>query len=100
MWLYESDPCFSSPESPLLKEIRNGAFQPQTPEGCVRELKMLIEKLNRLSTFVACDHENNYVHVSGILKESKERMLAIIDNFLTLPETKRDAHYLAVGSRI
>ncbi len=100
LWLYESDDHFSGPESPLLREIRNGSFKPQTPEGSVRELRMLIEELNNLSTFLACDHQNNYVHVSGIVKEDKVDMLSVIDDFLTLPETKREAHYLAVGSRI
>jgi biotin synthase-like enzyme len=100
LWLYESDPHFSGPESPLLREIRNGSFNPQTPEGSVRELKMLIGELNNLSTFLVCDHENNYVHVSGTVKESKDQMLTIINDFLNLPETKRDAHYLTVGSQI
>ncbi|GJQ60845.1 MAG: radical SAM protein [Candidatus Scalindua sp. AMX11] len=100
LWLYEGDPHFSGPESPLLGEIRNGLFNPQTPEGSVQELKMLIEELNNLSTFLVCDHENNYVHVSGVVKENREQMLATIDEFLALPETKREVHYLAVGSHI
>ena len=100
LWLYESDTPYSSPENPLLKEIRIGSFTPQTPEGCVLELRMLIEQLHKLSTFVVCDHENNYVHVSGIMSENKDDMLATVDAFLALPKKKRDAHYLAVGSQI
>lgn len=100
LWLYERDLHFSRPEIPLLQEIRNGSFIPQTPEGTVRELKLLIEEFNNLSTFVVCDHGNNYVAVSGIVKESKDQMLATIDKFLAIPETERDAHYLAVGSHI
>ena len=61
---------------------------------------MLIEQLNSLSTFVTCDHENNYVHVSGIVSENKDDMLGTVNAFLALPKSMRDAHYLAVGSQI
>ena len=101
LWLYESDAQLSGPETPLLTEIRAGTFQPQTAEGTVLELKMLIEGLDdSLSTFAVCDHGNNYVHVSGSIKEDKKDMLATIDTFLALPESEREAHYSAVGSQI
>jgi len=101
LWLYESDTVFGGPESPLFDEIRAGTFIPQTPEGTVLELKLLLEKLDsHLDTFVVCDHQNNYVHVSGRVKGDKEEMLAAIDEFLALPEKDRAAHYEAVGSRI
>ncbi|BBO16247.1 elongator protein 3, MiaB family, Radical SAM [Candidatus Brocadia pituitae] len=100
LWPYESNTPFSGPESPLLHEIRTGNFIPQTPEGTVLELRLLIEQLHNLSTFVTCDHGNNYVQVSGRIDEDKQTMLAKIDAFLALPEREREAHYLAVGSRI
>ncbi len=101
LWLYGSDAQFSGPESPLLTEIRSGTFQPQTAEGTVLELRMLIEGLDdSLSTFVVCDHGNNYVQVSGSIKEDKKDILATIDAFLALPEGEREAHYSAVGSQI
>jgi len=101
LWLYQSDTVFSGPECPLFAEIRAGTFKPQTPEGSVLELKLLLERLdNDLATFVVCDHPNNYVHVSGRVKEDKGNMLAIIDEFLALPQKDREAHYLAVGSHI
>jgi hypothetical protein len=101
LWLYGSDAEFGGPECPLFEEIRSGEFKPQTPEGTVLELRLLLEKLgNNLSTFVACDHQNNYVHVSGFVSKDKGDMLATIDTFLALPESDREAHYNAVGSRI
>jgi biotin synthase-like enzyme len=101
LWLYESDTVFSGPECPLFEEIRTGTFRPQTPEGSVHELKLLLEKLdNHLDTFLVCDHQNNYVHVSGRIKEDKDVMLAAIDEFLALPKNDREAHYKVVGSRI
>lgn len=100
LWLYGSEPPFSGPGNPLLKDIRSGDFIPQTPEGNVLELKFFLEQLDNLVTFVTCDHENNYVRVSGIVKENKGDMLAEIDSFLALSRAEREAHYQAVGSRI
>ena len=101
LWLYQSDTVFSGPECPLYAEIRAGIFKPQTPEGTVLELQLLLQNLdNSLKTFIVCDHQNNYVHVSGRIKDDKEDMLAIIDEFLALPEKDREAHYRSVGSHI
>jgi hypothetical protein len=101
LWLYQSDTVFEGPENPLYKEIRAGTFVPQTPEGSVLELKLLLEKLDsHLATFIVCDHQNNYVHVSGTVKDDKKEMLTVIDEFLALPKKDRETHYQAVGSRI
>lgn len=100
LWLYGNESQFSGPGCPLFQEIHTGTFKPQTPEGSVLELRLLIEKLDRISTFIACDHENNYVQVSGCMKENKDEMLAAIDAFLALPAKDRETHYREVGSRI
>jgi hypothetical protein len=101
LWLYSSDNVLSGPECPLYKEIRAGNFKPQTPEGTVLELKLLLEKLDgRLATFLVCDHQNNYVRVSGMIKDDKADMLETVNEFLALPEKEREAHYRSVGSHI
>jgi len=101
LWLYQSDSFFSGPECPLFDEIRAGTFMEQTPEGTVLELKLLLEKLDdHLGTLLVCDHQNNFVQVSGMIRGDKQNMLAAIDEFLSLPPEKRERHYQAVGSRI
>lgn len=101
LWLYQRDTVFSGPECPLFEEIRAGTFKPQTPEGTVLELRLLLEKLdNNLATFLVCDHQNNYVHVSGRIADEKDNMLAMIDEFMALPEKDRMKHYEEIGSRI
>jgi len=101
LWLYESNTVFDGPECPLQAEIRAGNFLPQTPDGTVRELKLLLESLDsNLATMFICDHANNYVNVSGIVRDDKKDMLAAINDFLDLPESERRKHYQAVGSRI
>jgi hypothetical protein len=100
LWLYGENNLFDGSSCPLWHAIRNGTFIPQTPEGTVLELKLFLEQLEPLATFIASDHENNFVQVSGTVHEDKEEMLAEIDGFLALPVTERDAHYRAVGGRI
>ena len=100
LWLYGDDSGIGEAECPLWREVRAGTFVPQSPEGTVRELQLLLTSLADLSTFVACDHENNYVHVAGRLKEDRKVMLAEIEGFLARPVAQREAHYAAVGSRI
>lgn len=97
LWLYSQGP---DAECPLLQQVRNGSFLEQTPEGTVLEVKLLLELLEPLDTFFVCDHANNYINVSGLLKTDREDMLREIDDFLALPEERRQAHYTRVGSRI
>ncbi|MBU0730502.1 MAG: radical SAM protein [Proteobacteria bacterium] len=100
LWIYGENTPFGGPESPLIKKIRAGHFIPQTPEGTVLELKLLLEQLNSPATFLACDHENNYVHVSGSLADDQKEMLDEVNAFLARPEAERNAHYEKVGSKI
>ncbi|MHC4740938.1 MAG: radical SAM protein, partial [Planctomycetota bacterium] len=100
IWLYGGKDPEHFPECPLWQDIRSGAFVPQTPEGTVLELRLLIERLENVETFVTCDHANNYVSVHGRLPQDRSAMLKVIDRFLGLPETDRQAHYEAIGSTI
>ena len=99
LWLYTATDT-GGRECPLWKQMRDGSFVPQTPEGTVLELKMLVELLEPLNTFLACDHANNYVNISGHLNTDREEMLAEVDAFLSMPENRRLAHYHSVGSKI
>ena len=97
LWLYGKG---TDKECPLWEQVRDGSFVEQTPEGTVLEVKLLLEQLKPLNTFFACDHANNYINVSGLLKDDKGDMLEEIADFLALPEEQRQAHYKMVGSRI
>ncbi|MBW2328729.1 MAG: hypothetical protein JRF04_03785, partial [Deltaproteobacteria bacterium] len=59
-----------------------------------------LDLLEPLNTFFACDHANNYINVSGLLKDDKDDMLREVADFLALLEEQRQAHYEMVGSRI
>jgi hypothetical protein len=100
IWLYGGEGEDPSPECPLWQDIRSGAFIPQSAEGTVLELRRFIERLERVDTFVTCDHANNYVSVHGNMPHDRPAMLEVIDRFLQLPEEERQAHYEAIGSRV
>ncbi len=97
LWLYGEG---SAGECPLLQQVRDGSFIEQTPEGTVLEVKMLLELLSPLATFFACDHANNYITVSGYLRDDRDEMLRRVNDFLALPEERRQAHYAMTASRI
>ncbi len=100
IWLYTNDSPASGPGCPLWNEIHEGKFIPQTPEGTVLELQLFLELLDNITSFVTCDHANNYIQVSGQMMEDRDDMLAEINAFLSLPQVEREAHYEAVGSQI
>ncbi len=97
LWLHGTD---ADNGCPLWKEVGEGSFVEQSPEGTVREVRLLLELLRSLDTFFACDHANNYIQVSGLLAEDRDEMLAEVDAFLCLPPERRQAHYALIGSRI
>jgi hypothetical protein len=98
LWVYPESPY--GPGSPLLGEIAAGRFQPQSPEGTVLELQLLLQQLTAAGAEFTCDHENNYVKVKGQLPRDRLAMLAQIEAFLARPAREREQHYQEIGSRI
>ncbi len=75
--------------TPLHTEVENGDFTRATDEEILEEEKLLIEHLECHSNYVS-DHINNLLQeIEGKLPEDKERMLAVIDRFQTLPPEER-----------
>ncbi len=88
------------PHTKLAREIQSGNFQEQSPEGTVRELRLLIEGITVDGPHLTCDHANNYLSLHGALLKDKDSLLEDIDDFLGLAEETRQRHYRAVGSVI
>ena len=88
------------PYTKLAGQLGKGAFHEQTPEGTVKELRLLIDEITAEGPRLTCDHANNYLSLHGALLKDKQDMLDRIDDFLGLPEETRDRHYQAVGSVI
>ena len=88
------------PHTRLADKIKEGTFREQSPEGTVRELRLLVDEVTVDGPRLTCDHANNYVPLHGTLLADKQDMLDQIDEFLGLPEETRDRHYRAIGSVI
>ncbi len=88
------------PAAGLAREVAAGNFTEQTPDGSVKELRLLLREITADGVYLTCDHANNYVTVSGTLQEDKPAMLERVDNFLSLPDEDRQRRYQAVGNVI
>lgn len=100
LWLYEPDPVSGAPGCPLLTQVADGSFTPQSAEGTVLELALLLDLLQPSPTFLTCDHSNNVVQVHGRLDTDLEEMRREVRAFLTLPEAQRRLLYEEHRSRI
>lgn len=78
---------------PLYQQVQSGEFELRTPEEIVEEIKLFIENLEGITSYVASDHIGNMLQdVEGQLPQDKQRMLDAIDRFLDLESDER-LHY-------
>jgi hypothetical protein len=74
---------------PLFDEVKEGKFVRATDEEIVAEEKLLIENLDCHSYFIS-DHITNLLQeIEGQLPENKDKMLAVIARFQSLPAEER-----------
>jgi len=64
--------------TPILEEIRSGAFQILSPIEVLQEIYILIKEL-KVTSQVYSDHYTNYIHINGRLPEDKDTMLQTIE---------------------
>ncbi len=98
LWIFP--PSASGPGCPLLEESLHGRFQPQTAEGTILELQLLLENLKAEGSFLTCDHENNYVRIEGRLQADLAEMRLQVDSFLRQPTEVKQACYQQIDARI
>jgi radical SAM superfamily enzyme YgiQ (UPF0313 family) len=74
----------------LYDRMEKGEFQPLGDESVLKEIGLFIEHLDGIQSKLISDHIRNLLEeVEGKLPEDKERMLATIDRYLSLPERDR-----------
>jgi hypothetical protein len=75
---------------PLEERRRRGEFDPLTDLEMARELRLTVAGFEGIGSRVVSDHILNLLpEVEGKLPEDKEKMLAVIDRYLALPEEER-----------
>jgi radical SAM superfamily enzyme YgiQ (UPF0313 family) len=76
--------------TPLSDMVKNGTFRPPDEDSMVREIRTIIENLEGITATLVSDHILNLLEeVEGTLPGEKQRMLAIIDRYLSLPDDDR-----------
>jgi len=74
----------------LYDKMTEGSFEPLGEDDVVREIRMFIEALEGIGSTVVSDHILNLLEeVEGKLPEEKEKMIAVIDRYLVMPDEER-----------
>jgi radical SAM superfamily enzyme YgiQ (UPF0313 family) len=78
------------PRIELYQHLESGEFEKLSDDETVAEIRLFIASLKGITSYVASDHIMNLIEtVSGRLPEDQERMLALLDGYLALPERDR-----------
>jgi len=84
-----------APGTLLAEREQAGEIEPLSGVETVKELRLLIENLEGITSHIVSDHMLNLLEdVQGKLPEDKEAMIASIDRFLDLPDEERDLFQL------
>ncbi|HPP07162.1 MAG TPA: hypothetical protein PLW88_07295, partial [Syntrophorhabdaceae bacterium] len=77
-------------DMPLYEKVERGEFIIPHEEEILIEEKMLIEHLSGITSYIKSDHILNLLEeIEGKLPEDKERLIGVIDRFLSFDEEKR-----------
>ncbi len=75
---------------PLCEKVAKGEFARPPDDTIVSEIRLFIETLEGIHSTLLSDHILNLLEeIQGKLPEEKEKMLAVIDRYQTLPESDR-----------
>jgi len=78
------------PFGPLWDDAKAGRFVPLTDDETVQEIRLMIESIGNIQSTLTSDHIRNLLEeVEGKFPEDKEKMLAVIDEYLALPPDDR-----------
>ena len=78
------------PGTKLRERWEKGELDRLSDEDIVRELRLFIEHLEGIESQLVSDHMLNMLEeLEGKLPEDKDRLLAVIDDFLALPQEER-----------
>ena len=74
----------------LAVEARRGEFEKPTDAMMAKELRLFIESLDGIDSYIKSDHILNlFETINGKMPEDKEAMIGVIDAFFNMPSKKR-----------
>ncbi len=75
---------------PLYEKVENGDFIISHDEEILLEERLLIENLDGITSYIKSDHILNLLEeIDGKLPDDKEKILSVIDDFLSMDEEQR-----------
>ena len=90
---------FPLPGSGLEKEIREGKLLPLDEDGIVREIRRLVAGFEGITSTLVSDHNSNLLmEVEGRFPDDRDEILALIDEYLSMPDDKRRVY--RIGRRL
>ncbi|KMY67061.1 coproporphyrinogen III oxidase [Desulfocarbo indianensis] len=74
----------------LYQDLQSGAFEKQSDDEVVEEIKLFIETLDGIHSYVASDHIMNLIEtVEGRLPGDKPKMLEVLNHYLGMSDRDR-----------
>ncbi|HOO39880.1 MAG TPA: radical SAM protein [Syntrophales bacterium] len=74
----------------LYDVMKQGMFTPLGDEEVLKEIKTLLQQLQCRNTYLVSDHILNLLQeIEGNLPEDKDKMLAVIDRYFSMPPKER-----------
>ena len=80
-------------DTPMLEEIRTGAFTILGPHEILIETALLIERITTPS-YLASDHYTNYINLEGRLPDDREPLIKAINTALKRDEDSFRPFYI------
>jgi radical SAM superfamily enzyme YgiQ (UPF0313 family) len=74
----------------LFQDVQSGEFEKPTDDEVVAEIKLFVETLDGITSYLASDHIMNLIEtVEGRFPDDKEKMLAKLDTYLEMADRDR-----------
>jgi radical SAM superfamily enzyme YgiQ (UPF0313 family) len=74
----------------LYQDVVSGEFEKPSDDEVVAEIRLFIETLDGITSYVASDHIMNLIEtIEGRLPDEKENMLSILDHYLDMADRDR-----------
>lgn len=84
------------PGTGLYEDFQNGEFTLCSDDEKLMELRTVIERADGIGTYLVSDHMINLLQdVQGSLKNDKNKMLAMIDDYLNMPQEEKRMYQAA-----
>ena len=89
------------PDSPMFEKQQNGDFEPLTEVEKIREIRLMIEHLNGITSTLVSDHILNLLQeLEGTFPDAKSALLETADRFLGLSPEEQENFMVGVRLRI